>query len=77
VVSPLESAKAAHLLCVRRWTGYFPQAARETETRRIIAQACYSERTIFFVMKIVPDDSSVPAGKLSHFEPAVLRLVES
>jgi len=39
--------------------------------------SCYTEQTIFSVMKNVPDDSSVPTGKLSHFELALLRLVES
>jgi DNA topoisomerase I len=37
----------------------------------------YTEQTIFSVVKNVPEDSPVPTGKLSHFELAVLRLVES
>jgi DNA topoisomerase-1 len=39
--------------------------------------SCYTEQTIFSVIKNVPDDSTLPVGKLSHFEMAVLRLVES
>jgi len=37
----------------------------------------YVEQTIFSAIKNVPVDSSVPAGKLSHFELAVLRLVKA
>jgi DNA topoisomerase-1 len=39
--------------------------------------SCYTEQTIFSVIKNVPDDSTLPVGKLSHFEMAVLRLVQS
>jgi DNA topoisomerase I len=37
----------------------------------------YSEQTIFSALKNVPADPPVPADRLSHFELAVLRLVES
>lgn len=39
--------------------------------------ACYTEKTIFSMLKSAADDSPAPEGKLSHFEMAILRLVES
>ena len=39
--------------------------------------SCYAEQTIFSVMKDIPDDPAISEGKLSDFELAVLRLVES
>jgi DNA topoisomerase-1 len=56
--------------------GNRPAAARKYYIHPAVFTS-YSEQTIFSAIKDVPEDLPAPAGKLSAFEAAVLRLIES